>query len=237
MANMNTDNTTNDCGLSPKESFLRDGFVEIPGAVSKDLCQILTDYCLLKTKTHSNITKFGEIPDVHRTYCDPLMEVMLERLRPQIEQYTGLELWPSMSFYYTYKNKNKLIRHKDRESGEIAVSISVGSSPSNTTWPLYLDINNKPLASQLHRGDMLIFKGKDIDHWREPLEGEWLISMVLFYVIKDGEFDYMKYDQRSGLGKPHVGSFKWIGLSLIGKIKHRYQAIKSYINSNKFSKN
>ena len=61
----------------------------------------------------------------------------------------------------------------------------------------------KGLEIQLGIGDMLIYSGCDLEHWREPLEGNLCVQTFFHYNNIDGPFKYdNKFDKRPMLGIP-----------------------------------
>lgn len=188
-------------------------YLMIRSAVSQEVCQLLTDYALLKSKCQYHTRKNDLLANVHREYADPLMELFLERLKPTVEKATGLELWPTLSFYYTYSKNQQLMKHKDRPSCEIVAGLCLGADQTfqekQITWPLMIDDQGKETAIHLSPGDLVIFKGYETTHWREPFEGDWFVSAIFAYVDKNGPLSFLKYDQRQHLGDKHIGMFNW----------------------------
>jgi len=54
-------------------------------------------------------------------------------------------------------------------------------------------------------GDMLIYRGDEVEHWREPLMGNNHAQAFLHYNEKEGKYN-IPYDGRPLLGMP--GSFR-----------------------------
>jgi hypothetical protein len=173
----------------------------------------------------------GVLPNVHREYGDFMMETLLAKLTPLIEEATGLELWPSLSFYYTYKNGNQLQKHKDRNSCQIVAGLCIGADDEfkkiKGKWPLILTLDGKPETIDLDYGDIVIFKGSETEHWREIFTGSWFVSAIFGYVDKHGPFAFQKFDQRKSLGKPHVGMFNWSYGCLKNNLKQKFSTFFS----------
>lgn len=209
--------------------FKKNNYLKAPGLISKEICTVISRYALLKKESNPKIRRGNDpLANIHREYNDPLMEVFLGDLTPKIEQLTGLALWPTLSFYYSYGKGNQLLPHKDRASCEMVVALKIGSDDSfndkEGDWPLYFkDKNNRPFHIPLEAGDAIILKGHEIEHWRERFEGEWFISAIFGYVEKKGPHAYQKYDQRKKLGLPHVGIFRWYGRVMWENLKRRLQ--------------
>ncbi len=184
--------------------------IVIKNALSKEICHFLTDYTNFKAHLKPNIRNNSDpLAGIHREYGDTLMETLLLKFTPLIEQATGLELWPTLSFYYTYKTGNQLKPHKDRSSCEYVAGLCIGADDTAQPWPLMLKIKGTDEELALEAGDMVIFKGHETEHWRTPFTGKWFISAIFAYVDKQGPFAFQKFDQRKSLGKAHVGMFNW----------------------------
>lgn len=213
-------------------SFEQKKHVVLNNVISKENCALLADYARFQAQLHPNVRKKGDpLAHVHRAYGDPLMEVLLEQLTPLVEKATGLTLWPTLSFYYTYTHGNQLAPHKDRSSCEIVVGLCIGADEafnlSGDCWPLVLDLEGKPQPIALKAGDAVIFKGHETTHWREVFTGVWFVSAIFAYVDKQGAYAFQKYDQRKYLGAKHVGMFRWTWGCAKQRMKHFFGRITS----------
>ena len=191
----------------------KSNYIIIKHVLSDDVCELLASYANLKAEMKPNIKK-DALKHTHREYGDFLMETLLCRLHPLIEKATGLELWPTLSFYYTYKNGTRLEKHKDRSSCQIVAGLCIGADDEfkkgGGQWPLILNINGNAEPVALDYGDLVIFKGHETEHWRETFTGTWFVSAIFGFVDKQGPFAFQKFDQRHSIGKPHVGMFNWM---------------------------
>ena len=202
-------------------------YTVIKQIISKELCEFLSEYVTLKTKIKPNIKKNDALTGVHREYGDLVMETLLAKLHPAVEKATGVELWPTLSFYYHYKNGNQLTPHKDRSSCQFVAGLCIDADSDfkkkQDGWPLIINDKGTPTPIALDYGDMVIFKGHETEHWREPFTGTWFISAIFGYVDKRGPFNFQKYDQRKMLGKPHVGMFHWLYGCIKNSIKTKFK--------------
>lgn len=186
----------------------------LKAVVSAETCDLLSEYALFRAKIKPNI-KFNIDPldHVHREYGDPVFDLLLEKLTPRIEHSLGCAVWSSLSFYYVYTAGNALQPHKDRGSCEWVAGLCIGADPefktTHNTWPLILKIGDKSEAIALEYGDILLFKGHDIEHWRNAFAGQWFVSAIFGFVEQNGPYAFLKYDQRQALGKPHIGMIRW----------------------------
>ena len=85
---------------------------------------------------------------------------------------------------------------KSRPSCEVSVTIQIGSD--GTPWPIYMGGEEVLLDD----GDGVIYKGREVPHWRDEFEGDWHSQIFLHYVEKDGKYKDHFMDKRElfGLG-------------------------------------
>jgi len=202
----------------------------IKNAVSLELANFIFNYFLLKRDAvefmyqnnliHNN-GMYGtwsdpQVPNTYSHYADMVMETLMMKVLPKMKQETGLELIPTYSYARLYKKGDILKRHKDRPSCEISTTINLGGDP----WPIFIDgtgSNNvideyknihKPNAPKgtkvlLEVGDMLVYSGCELEHWREPFEGNICGQVFLHYNHVNGPFaNKNMFDGRPKLGVP-----------------------------------
>ena len=96
-------------------------------------------------------------------------------------------------------------RHKDRYSCEISTTLNLGGDP----WPIYLDPTGKEKQAgvkvDLDPGDMLIYRGEKVEHWREAFNGYDCGQVFMHYNDKNGPFGESNiFDLRPFLGLPSL---------------------------------
>ena len=202
----------------------------IKNAISYDLANFIFNYFLLKrdavefmykNNIHSESSILGtwkdkQIPNTYSCYGDFVMDTLLMKVLPIMKQQTGLDLIPTYSYVRAYKKSDILKRHKDRPSCEISTTLNLGGDQ----WPIFIDptgSNNvideyknihKPNAPKgdkvvLEVGDMLVYNGCDLEHWREEFMGNICGQVFLHYNQVNGKFaDSNKFDGRPMLGLP-----------------------------------
>ena len=206
------------------------GYQVIKNALSYDMANFIFNYFLLKrdavefmykNNIHSQSPILGtwtdqQIPNTFSCYGDFVMETLLVKVLPKMKQETGLDLVPTYSYARAYKNGDTLHRHKDRPSCEISTTINLGGDP----WPIFIDgtgannvINERqnlvkpgaPIGTKvlLEVGDMLVYSGCELEHWREPFDGNICGQVFLHYNHVNGPFaEKNKFDGRQMLGLP-----------------------------------
>ena len=129
-----------------------------------------------------------------------------------MEKTTGLKLYPAYTYGRVYKKGDILKRHKDRFSCEISTTMNLGGDD----WPIYLEPSGKKgkkgVKITLKPGDMLIYRGCDLEHWRKKFTGEECIQVFLHYNdIKTSGSEENMFDERLHIGLPQwFKGFKFI---------------------------
>tara|TARA_R100000900_G_scaffold101129_1_gene78324 strand:- start:6 stop:656 length:651 start_codon:yes stop_codon:yes gene_type:complete len=202
----------------------------IKNALNVELANFIFNYFLLKRDAvdfmyKNNITYDNgtlgtwtdkQIPNTYSHYGDHVMETLLVKMLPIMAHETGLDLVPTYSYARLYKQGIELKRHKDRPSCEISTTLNLGGDP----WPIFIDGTgadsvideykniHKPNAPQgtkvlLEVGDMLVYSGCELEHWREPFAGQICGQVFLHYNHRNGPFaEKNKFDKRPMLGLP-----------------------------------
>ena len=210
-------------------TFKKNKYQVIRGAISKELANIAYTYLQISAEadnwmltnqvTHDKNPLVGnfkdkQVPGSYAKYADRLMETLLIKTIPVMKAKTNLDLIPTYSYTRLYRTGNILNRHKDRPSCEISTTLCLGGD----TWSIFIDptgSNNvideykgvmKPDAPKgnkidLNPGDMLIYSGCELEHWREPFQGKLCGQVFLHYNHANGPYAKTNlYDKRPMLG-------------------------------------
>ena len=210
-------------------SFKTKKYQVIRGALSKELANFIFNYMMLQrdavdfmikqNKVNSANPFIGnrkdhQVPGAYSKYADWVMETLLMYMIPIMKTKTGLELIPTYSYTRVYEKGNILKRHKDRPSCEVSTTLHLGGDE----WPIFLDPSgqdfvideykniHKPNAPKgvrvdLKIGDMLIYSGCELEHWREPFEGKVCSQVFLHYNHANGPYAKTNlFDKRPMLG-------------------------------------
>jgi len=203
-------------------SFKKNKYKIIKKAISPDLAAFCYTYFLNKRRVakflfeekylHPFEDMFGvwndsQVPETYSHYADIVMETLLLALVPRMEKETALKIIPTYSYARIYKNGDILHRHSDRFSCEISTTLNLGGD----SWPIYLEPSGKKgmagLKIDLEPGDMLIYRGCELEHWREPFEGKHCDQVFLHYNdAKSKHAEENRFDGRPMIGLP--GSYK-----------------------------
>jgi hypothetical protein len=212
-------------------SFKEKKYIVIRKAISFELANFAFNYLLLKREAvawmqdNNYISKFTpgfgtwedkQIPNTYSVYSDMFMETLMMKVLPIMQQRTEMNLIPCYTYTRIYKKGDILKRHSDRPSCEISTTLHLGGDP----WPIFLDPTGQKTVidehKQIHKpnapkgipvdlevGDMLVYSGCELEHWREPFQGDNCAQVFLHYNNIDGPFGTQnKFDKRPLLGIP-----------------------------------
>ena len=212
--------------------FKKKKYTVIRQAISKDLAAFVANYFMMQKQVYDtcrnaryispfeNIIghyegKDEQIPETYSQYSNIAMETLMLKCQPEMEKVTGLKLYPAYTYARIYKKGDILKRHKDRFSCEISTTMNLGGDD----WPIYLEPNpkkggvkpgvgyvsenTKGIKVDLKPGDMLVYSGCELEHWREKFKGKECIQVFLHYNNRKtpGAKDNM-FDKRPHLGLP-----------------------------------
>ena len=216
-------------------SFKTKKYQVIQGAVPLPLANFIFNYMMLQRDAVDHMVKNNkvnpanpfigtrddkQVEGCYTKYADWVMETLLMFMIPVMKAKTGMELVPTYSYTRLYEKGNILKRHKDRPSCEISTTLHLGGDE----WPIFLDPSGSNFVIDEHKniikpgapkgiqvdlkvGDMLIYSGCELEHWREPFQGNICSQVFLHYNHANGPFAKTNLlDGRPLLGVPK----KWL---------------------------
>jgi hypothetical protein len=195
-------------------------YTVIRQAISKDLAVFVANYFSMQKQVYDTCREAGyispfeniighyegsdeQIPNTYSQYSNIAMETLMLKCQPKMEEVTDLKLYPAYTYARIYKKGDVLKRHKDRFSCEISTTMNLGGDP----WPIYLEpsgeTDKKGIKVDLKPGDMLVYSGCELEHWRNKFKGKECIQVFLHYnnCKTLGARDNM-FDKRPHLGLP-----------------------------------
>jgi tryptophan halogenase len=216
------------------ESFKTKGYCLVKSAISPEIRDLATQYALFD-EMQDFTPDAVQVKNAHSKYADPVMETILLQLQPILEKHTGLTLLPTYSFYRVYRNGDELITHTDRPSCEISATICFNYSYNDDeySWPIYM--NDNPVG--LMPGDMVIYRGCELKHWRAPMDppgDDWQVQAFFHFVDANGPYTEYKFDKRDSIGedksKNKISEIVKIDTPVTVDIpENKLQSVKSYI--------
>lgn len=105
-------------------------------------------------------------------YNHPKFKYIHSQVRLKIQKILGEDLYNTYYYDRFYFAGQELKRHSDRESCEISVTYQI-SSNSSKPWPIYFeDLCGDDKHLSLNDGQAVIYKGCEVEHWREKLKSK-----------------------------------------------------------------
>lgn len=140
-----------------------------------------------------------QAPGDFSKYGDPFFDTLLNLTCEKMSNITGIDLVPTYSYHRLYTTNTELKRHVDRDACEISATLCLGYD-SEENWPMFVKKQNgEEIGLDLSPGSIIVYRGCDIEHWREPFKGKNHAQVFLHYNEKNGEFNNI-YDNRKVLG-------------------------------------
>ena len=201
-------------------SFKKNKYVVIKEVIPKDMAIFIYNYFLMKKQVFDTCRQAryispyetllggydssgGQVPNTYFCYSDIVMETLMLKCQPLMEKTTGLKLQPAYTYARIYKKGDILKKHMDRFSCEVSTTMNLGGDP----WAIYLEPSGKEglkgIKVDLKPGDMLVYSGCELEHWREKFKGKSCGQVFLHYNNRKtpGAKDNM-FDMRKHLGLP-----------------------------------
>tara|TARA_B100000242_G_scaffold284681_1_gene248263 strand:+ start:1046 stop:1594 length:549 start_codon:yes stop_codon:yes gene_type:complete len=106
-------------------------------------------------------------------------EELKEKVRKFIETKININLVSTFTYSRIYRNGEILKKHIDRKACEYSATLTLDYS-GNNPWNFFIKDSNE-ISIEIDRGDILIYKGMEIPHWREKLVDDWQTQVFLHY--------------------------------------------------------
>ena len=187
-------------------SFSENGYEVVKNVVSTNLLQHLKiqfemmrdlEFFMSKKKNKFAFCD-SQSPNSFSVYSAPFFESLALQLNDKMSQITCLKLYPTYTYARIYYKGAILEPHKDRPSCEYSTTLCIDSTD---IWDFYVrDRSGEEKVLKLNPGDMCVYSGCELEHWRKPYEGEMQMQCFLHYVNSEGSYADHKYDKRPMMG-------------------------------------
>lgn len=177
--------------------FERNGYVVLQGALTQQQCKDYTEY-MFKLFDEGKLTKDEQCPLSDAVYGNEVFDELLQRFAKPIGDAVGKQLLPTYTYARIYRPGEVLERHKDRPACEISATLTLGYD-DKPIWPIFFD-EQKEISVSLDTGELAVYKGCEILHWRPAFKGKWHVQVFLHYVDANGPYKYHYKDGRNEFG-------------------------------------
>lgn len=177
--------------MTDKEQFQIENFVVFRNAISQSILNFVLPsfYDIIQHTTPKNDTQvnncyFGNTAAGH---------VIGHYLKPFVESIVSKKLNFTYDYFRAYLNQNELKKHTDRESCEYSLTICL--KKGNCNYPIFFEKKDgSNVKIELENGDMILYKGMELCHWREKYQGDQHIQLFIHYVDINNRFSVYKND-------------------------------------------
>jgi signal peptidase I len=186
-------------------TFNKNGYEVIKQFIEKDFVEFTQDYFSLKINSGDMDLDDPQAKGNYTWYGDPLIETILQNSCEPIGNIIGVKIVPTYCFTRLYNKGDVLKKHLDRSSCEISATLSLGYSDDSSPNPICFSNNIDEIVEiYLEPGDLCVYRGCDLYHWRPPIQNTWLLQSFLHFVDGEGQYKNFIYDGREYLGFPKV---------------------------------
>jgi hypothetical protein len=196
--------------LTRNEEFAKNGYVIIRNVLDEQTLELCaTQFKLVKevSKHISDMTEEefesvndNQVPNSFYQYGNFCFESLMVMLKPIVEDVIGKSLYPSYTYARIMNSGASMERHRDRPSCQFSLTLCIQDDKENP-YPIFME-NYGGIASSvlLNPGDMIVYHGTQLYHWREVWHGSEHIQTFFHYVDSNGPYKDYKYDKRPMLG-------------------------------------
>lgn len=184
--------------------FEKNGYIVYKNFLPEDFCKFAQSYYKIRQDS-LDYDIDEQCPRSKSFYSDPLCETLLQTSCEKISNIVNVDLIPTYSYTRIYGKKEHLTKHIDRPECQFSVTINLGYPKSQGISSIFMSKNEDGSdASELKLdvGDICIYRGDTVYHWREPFIQDWYLQTFLHYVEKNGMYGNRLYDGRFSLGTP-----------------------------------
>jgi hypothetical protein len=187
-------------------SFKENGYYIIRNFLDPDFVAFINQYFFTRINAGQAELGDSQAPNSYAFYGDPLMDTILGESTEKLSKVAEYSLLPTCSYTRLYGKGDELLIHRDRPSCELSGTIALGIPAGEKINPIYFSVNqdkSDAIEIKLNPGDLCLYHGCDLYHWREPFTQKWYLQSFLHYVNADGPHKNNLYD-----GRPYLGMQK-----------------------------
>ena len=180
--------------------FQQKGFEVVKEYIPPFFSTYLRNYFTLRVQNDPSLGGDSQVPLSNSVYGDPAFEMVMAMSTQDIAKTVGKNLMPQYTYARIYKNGSDLKIHTDRPECQYSVTLSLGGEYKKP-WPIWIkDYAGKSHEVPLDVGEMVVYHGTELEHWRKKFEGEKQYQLFMHYVDAEGEFKDRVFDGRPNLG-------------------------------------
>lgn len=187
--------------MNSEQFFEKNRYIYLSDVLSKDVCRDLTKH-MHDLHEKGELVQDEQCPLSWSVYGDPKFDALLANLAKPIGEKLGLEILPTYTYARLYQPGDILKKHTDRPSCEISGTMTLGYDPDSSIWPIFFgkDKDDAGTAYEIDVGDLVMYRGNELVHWRPAYKGKWQVQVFFHYVDANGPHKEWANDKRPELG-------------------------------------
>lgn len=181
--------------------FEKNGYIVVRNFLPEDFCKFVQNYYKVREDS-LDYTIDIQCPKSKSFYADPLSETLLKTSCEKISNIIDIELLPTYSYTRIYAKKENLVKHVDRPECQFSATLCLGYPKEQGISSIYMSKNeddSNATELKLEIGDICIYRGDTVYHWRKPFTQDWYLQTFLHYVDKNGMYKNRLFDGRYAL--------------------------------------
>lgn len=195
--------------MNNEAQFKHSGYVVIRNMITTDEAARLYHYTLNKLTLGNSDD--GQVPGSPSFYQDKEVAKLQKKLAPLIEEAIQIPLISVFCYHRIYRTGAVLRMHKDSMRAEISATMNLGQK--GEPWELWLvDYDENPQNIKLYPGDVLIYYGNRLHHWRGKLLNSDLVSQIMFHFVSRN-FKNAIYAKSEIIRKIRKRCREWMGIA------------------------
>ena len=213
--------------------FDKNSYVVLKDSLTLEQCDAYTQH-MFNLHEQGKLVNDDQCPLSDAIYSDPLFVDLLHKFAKPIGDSVGRTLIPTYTYSRIYRTGEILKPHKDRPACEISATLTLGYDAARV-WPIFFD-DEKEVAVDLEVGELAVYKGCEILHWRKPFKGKWHVQVFLHYVDANGPYkDHAEHEKhRHGARSRSVKETSSVGNNRDINTRIHYTSIIIPSNDNHF---
>lgn len=186
--------------MSPQQIYQEHGFYLIKNFIPKVFANYLKEILHTLKVTKQLGEGDAQVENSYVVYGNPAFDTFGYLSTPSFSQIIGKPLSFTYTYARVYLTNASLAPHIDRDECEHSVTLFLGGNYS-TLWPIWMKQGNKiPHAVVLEEGDCVLYKGNELNHWRDNFNGVDYYQLFMHYVDAEGKYRDKIFDSRPYFG-------------------------------------
>ena len=189
--------------VTAADAFEHNRYVYLNDTISRPDCEQLTQY-MFNLYNEGKTEKDEQCPLSDSIYGDEIFDNIAQELAGPLSKQLGVEILPTYTYARIYRKGEILVRHRDRPSCEISGTLTLGFDDGSGIWPIFFAKDEDDIvgsASEINIGDLVMYRGCELPHWRPKYKGEWQVQVFFHFVDANGPYKDSVLDGRKEMGK------------------------------------